>query len=188
MGEIISQEIVENRILIMRGKKVLLDKDLAMLYGVSTKRLNEQVKRNIKRFPVDFMFKLTAEEVLLLQPVLFGSRSQIATLNEPIEPPIVMKKGTNIKYRPCAFTEQGVAMLSSVLNSERAINVNIVIMRAFVRLGEMLSTHKELANKLFELEHKVGKHDEDIGLIFEAIRQLMEPPPEPPKPRIGFSP
>jgi len=188
MNKIVSQEHVENRILIIRGKKVLLDKDLAMLYGVSTKRLNEQVRRNIKRFPSDFMFKLTAEEVLLLRPIILGLRSQIATLNEPIEPQIVTKRGTHIKYRPYAFTEQGVAMLSSVLNSERAINVNILIMRAFVKLGEVLSIHKEFAHKLAELEHKVGKHDEDIKIIFEAIRQLMAPPPEKPKPRIGFHP
>ena len=112
----------------------------------------------------------------MVQSLVSSSRSQIATL----------KKGQNIKYLPYVFTEQGVAMLSSVLNSEQAIQVNIVIMRAFVKIREILSTHKELAYKLSELERKIDKHDKDIGLIFEAIRQLMEPPPEKPKRLIGF--
>jgi len=187
MEEIVSQEHIEKRILIICGKKVLLDKDLAMLYGVSTKRLNEQVRRNIKRFPSDFMFQLTAEEVILLQSIILGLRSQFATLNEPIGAQAVAKRGRHIKYRPYAFTEQGVAMISSVLDSDRAIDVNILIMRAFVRIGEALSTQKEIAAKLSELEREIGNHHEDIGIIFEAMRQLMEPPPESPKPRIGFS-
>ncbi|MFA4982320.1 MAG: ORF6N domain-containing protein [Candidatus Omnitrophota bacterium] len=176
MKELIPQEIIENKIYLMRGHKVMLDRDLAKLYGVPAKRLNEQVKRNIMRFPDDFMFQLTQEEILIFQLGISGSRSQFATL----------KQGQNIKYPPYAFTEQGVAMLSSVLNSERAIQVNIAIMRAFVRLKAILSTHKELAHKLNELERKIEKHDEDISSIFEAIRQLMAPPPESPKRRIGF--
>ena len=171
MSELILQEAVENKIFLLRGHKVMLDRDLARLYGVSTKRLNEQLKRNIRRFPADFMFQLTIEEAIF-------SRSQFATL----------KQGQNIKYLPYAFTEQGVAMLSSVLNSERAIQVNIAIMRAFVKLRGILATHKELAHKLEELEGKIEKHDMEIQAIFEAIRQLMEPPPVPPKPRIGFHP
>jgi len=167
--EFIPEEVIERKILMIRGHKVMLDRDLAELYGVSTKRLNEQVKRNIKRFPEDFMFRLTWKEAE-------SSRSQIATL----------KKGENIKYLPYAFTEQGVAMLSSVLNSERAIQVNIVIMRTFVRLKQILSMNKELAYKLAELEHKIEKHDGDIQAIFEAIRRLMAPPPIKPKPQIGF--
>jgi len=167
--ELIPEEVIERKILMIRGHKVMLDRDLAELYGVSTKRLNEQVKRNIKRFPEDFMFRLTWKEAE-------SSRSQIATL----------KKGENIKYLPYAFTEQGVAMLSSVLNSERAIQVNIVIMRTFVRLKQILSMNKELAYKLAELEHKIEKHDGDIQAIFEAIRRLMAPPPIKPKPQIGF--
>ena len=176
MQELIPQEVVENKIYMIRGHKVMLDKELAKLYGVPTKRLNEQARRNIKRFPSDFMFQLTREESLAVQPIVFSPRSQIATL----------KKGRNIKYFPYAFTEQGVAMLSGVINSDRAINVNISIMRAFVKLRQILSTNKELAHKLVELEQKIDRHDKDIGLIFEAIRQLMEPPPEKPKRLIGF--
>jgi ORF6N domain. len=121
------------------------------------------------------MFQLNAEEASLVQEHILRSRSQFVTL----------KRGFNIKYRPYAFTEQGVAMLSSVLKSERAIEVNVAIMRAFVRLRELLLTHKELAGKLKELEEKVGQHDEKIIMVFEAIRQLMEPP-EKPKREIGF--
>ena len=170
MNEIVPQQIIENKIFIIRDHKIMLDKDLAMLYGVSTKRLNEQVRRNMKRFPEDFMLILTRQEVTIL-------RSQFAT-----------SRWGGLRHLPYAFTEQGVAMLSSVLNSERAIQVNIVIMRAFVKLREILSTHKELAHKLKELEGKFEKHDTEILMIFDAIRQLMEPPPEPLKPKIGFHP
>ena len=178
MKELIPQKVIENKIYLIRGHKVMLGKELAHLYRVSTKRLNEQVKRNIKRFPEDFMFQLTKEEVLMFQIGISSSRSQFATL----------KQGQNIKYLPYAFTEQGVAMLSSVLNSERAIQVNIAIMRAFVRLKAVLSTHKELVHKLEELERKFEKHDIEIQSIFEAIRQLMAPPPEKPRRIIGFKP
>jgi hypothetical protein len=147
----------------------MLDSHLAFLYGVPTKRLNEQVRRNISRFPDDFMFQLTDDEYELL-------RSQNAT----------SKSGSGgRRYLPLAFTEQGVAMLSTVLNSERAIQVNIAIMRAFVKLREMLSTHKDLALKLEELERKFEFHDKQIKSIFEAIRQLMLPPEKPKQP-IGF--
>lgn len=154
----------------------MLDVVLARLYGVSTKRLNEQVRRNIKRFPEDFMFQLTKNEyqVLKSQFSISSLRSQIATSN----------RGGR-RYLPYAFTEQGVAMLSSVLKSERAIQVNIAIMRAFVKLREIFSTHKELAHKLKELEHKIEKHDAEIQAIFEAIRQLMKPPTSHTK-KIGF--
>jgi len=174
MGELVLQEAVENKIFLIRGHKVMIDRDLARLYGVSTKRLNEQIRRNIRRFPSDFMFQLTLEEAVSL-------RSQIATLKTNGS-----NRGKHRKYLPYAFTEQGVAMLSSVLNSERAIQVNIAIMRAFVKLRHILATHKELAHKLEELEGKIERHDSEIQAIFEAIRQLMEPPPVPPKPRIGF--
>ena len=152
----------------IRGQKVLLDVDLATLYGVPTKVLNQAVKRNNARFPEDFMFQLSAEETRSL-------RSQFVTL----------KRGQHLKYRPYAFTEQGVAMLSSVLNSDRAIKVNIAIMRAFVKLRQILNTNRELAAKFSELERRVGKHDEEIAAILEAIRQLMAPP-EKPRPEIGF--
>ena len=150
-------EVIQSRILLIRGQKVMLDSHLADLYGVTTKRLNEQVRRNLKRFPVDFMFQLTIEDYEVL-------RSHFATLKKG--------RGRHRKYLPCVFTEQGVAMLSSVLNSERAIFVNIEIMRAFVRLREILSTHKDLTRKLEELEKK---YDQQFRIVFEAIRQLIHP-------------
>ena len=163
---LIPKEVIETRILLVRGQKVMLDSDLAMLYGVSTKRLNEQVRRNMRRFPADFMFQLTGEEYGRL-------RSQIATSNE--------QKGGR-RYVPLVFTEYGVAMLSSVLHSERAIQVNIDIMRAFARLRGLLATHKDLARKLGELEQK---YDAQFKVVFDAIRQLMAPPAKPKK-QIGF--
>jgi len=169
MKDRIPQEIIERKIYLIRGHKVMLSMDLAELYGVPVKRLNEQVKRNIKRFPDDFIFQLNYEEYKIL-------KSQIAT----------SRWGGARRANPYAFTEQGVAMLSSVLNSERAIQVNIAIMRAFVKLRQVLSTHKELAHKLNELERKIEKHDVDIQSIFGAIRQLMAPPPEKPRRIIGF--
>jgi len=169
MGKVMQVEVIATRILEIRGKKVMLDRDLAVLYGVPTKRLNEQVRRNIKRFPEDFMFHLTWEEAKI-------SRPQFATL----------KHGQNIKYLPFVFTQEGVAMLSSVLNSARAIKVNIQIMRAFVKLKEFLLTHKDLAIKIDALERRYNDHDQKIKAIFEAIKKLLEPPP--PKDRIitGF--
>ncbi len=161
-------ERIERLILLIRGHKVMLDSDLAELYGVTTKRLNEQVRRNLSRFPEDFIFQLTESETHLL-------RSQFATSKEG--------RGGR-RYLPYAFTEQGVAMLSSVLNSERAIKVNIEIMRAFVRLRQILASNKELAKRLDELEQK---YDAQFKIVFDAIRQLMAPPePERPKKRIGF--
>lgn len=166
---LITHEVIERKIFLIKRHKVMLDRDLAKLYRVSTKRLNEQVKRNMKRFPSDFMFQLTKKESLSL-------RSHFAT----------SKRGGR-RYSPYAFTEQGVAMLSTVLNSERAIQVNIAIMRVFVKLRQILLTHKELAYKLNQLERKIEKHDTEIQAIFEAIRQLMVVP-EKPKRRIGFHP
>lgn len=164
---LIPAERIEKCILLIRGQKVMLDRDLADLYRVSTKVLNQAVKRNLNRFPSDFMFRLTWQESSRLL------RSQFVTL----------KQGQHLKYRPYVFTEQGVAMLSSVLRSDRAIAVNIAIMRAFVRLREILSTHKELARKLEEMERK---YDEQFQVVFEAIRQLMMPPEPKKKGRIGF--
>jgi phage regulator Rha-like protein len=148
----------------------MLDVDLAELYGVATKVLNQAVKRNLSRFPEEFMFKLTKAEAERIR----SSRSQTVTL----------KQGQNIKYLPYVFTEQGVAMLSSVLNSERAIQVNIAIIKTFVRLREMLSSNAALARKLEELE---GKYDHQFKVVFDAIRELMIPP-EPPRKKIGFTP
>lgn len=160
---------VEGMICLLRGQRVMLDSDLAALYEVETKALKRAVNRNRDRFPPDFLFQLTLEEARIL-------RCQIGALGW----------GTYAKYRPYAFTEQGVAMLSSVLRSERAVRVNIAIMRAFVRLRETLTAHRELAHKLTELERRVTGHDENIQNLFEAIRQLITPP-EPRRKQIGFS-
>ena len=167
MGELIQVGKIEETILLIRGQKVILDAELAKLYGVPTKVLIQAVKRNIRRFPSDFMFHLKKQEVAIL-------RSQFVT-----------SSWGGRRYLPRAFTEQGVAMLSSVLNSERAIQVNIEIMRAFIRLRQILGSHKELARKLEQLERKVSSHDVHIQSLFEAIRQLMTPP-ESPRRRIGF--
>jgi hypothetical protein len=161
-------EQIENAIYLIRGRRVMLDSDLAILYGVITGNLNKAVKRNLSRFPEDFMFQLTGDEYR-------GLRFQSG----------ILKRGRHSKYLPYVFTEQGVAMLSSVLSSERAIQVNVAIMRAFVKLREALSTHKELAVKLAELERKIENHDENISTLFDAIRQLMEAPEESKK-QIGF--
>ena len=166
MSNIVTTEQIERQILLYRGQKVLLDVHLAALYGVTTKRLNEQVRRNHSRFPDDFMFQLMLDKVEAL-------RSQIAT----------SKGGRGgRRYAPYVFTEQGVAMLSTVLNSERAIQVNIEIMRAFVRLRQLLASNDRLARKLEALEKK---YDGQFKVVFDAIRQLMTPP-EPKKRKIGF--
>ncbi|ODS34512.1 MAG: ORF6N domain protein [Candidatus Scalindua rubra] len=164
---LIPQETIEGKILLIRGKKVMLDRDLAMLYGVETGILKRAVSRNIERFPDDFMFCLTKEEFNNLR-CQFGTSSW-----------------GGARYLPYAFTEQGVAMLSSVLRSKIAVQVNIQIMRAFVKLREILSTNKELAHKLSQLERKIERHDVEIQAIFKAIRQLMTPP-EKPKGKICF--
>jgi hypothetical protein len=187
--DIIPIQRIAQSIYFLRGQKVMLDFDLAALYGVATKVLNQAMKRNHERFPNDFMFRLTAEETSSL-------RSQIVTLSQQILDnqriptnwsQIVTSSGKHRgqTYRPYAFTEQGVAMLSSVLNSERAVKVNIAIMRAFVKLREALETNRELARKFAELEKRVGKHDAKIDAILEAIRQLMAPPTKPRR-EIGF--
>lgn len=168
MAKVIPSEQIEQKIYSLRGEKVMLDSDLAELYGVSTGRLNEQVRRNLKRFPEDFMFKLSAEEAKSL-------RSQIATLKRG--------RGQHRKYLPLAFTEQGVAMLSSVLNSDRAIQVNIEIMRAFVRLRQILASHKDLARQLAALEKK---YDAQFKVVFDAIRELMTPSTPKKQLSIGF--
>lgn len=156
----VPQKVIETKILLVRGKKVMLDKDLAVLYGVPTKRLNEQVKRNMKRFPDDFMFQLTKKEFEDL-------RSQFATSNRG-----------GVRYFPFVFTENGIAMLSSVLNSERAIQINIQIMRVFTRLREMLATHQDL-------QKKIEAHDQQIQYIFNILKKLLSEP-EKTKYKIGF--
>lgn len=168
--ELIVIRQVAKVIRVIRGEKVLLDFDLAPLYGVTTGNLNKAMRRNRERFPSDFMFQLTAGEAesLIFQ---FGRAKG--------------RGGRRHRHRPYAFTEQGVAMLSSVLNSSRAVKVNIAIMRAFVKLRQTLETNRELAQKFADLEGRVGKHDKEINAIIEAIRQLMAPP-EKPKREIGF--
>jgi hypothetical protein len=165
---IVPIERIERKIYFIRGQKVILDFDLARLYEVETKVLLQAVKRNIGRFPDDFMFQLTESEFR-------GLRSQFVT----------SKGRGGRRFLAYAFTEHGVAMLSSVLHSERAVQVNIAIIRAFVRIREFLSTHKDLARKLEELERKYESHDSQIKAVFEAIRELMKPP-QPTRRRIGF--
>lgn len=173
--EMVSADSLGAQILIVRGHKVLLDSTLAALYAVPTKMLLQAVKRHAARFPADFMFRLNAEEFVAL-------RSQTVTSNTG--------RGGR-RYLPYVFTEQGVAMLSSVLNSPRAIAVNIEIMRAFVRLREAIAGNQELARKFDELERRVTRklesHDQAIAGILRAIRELMAPPPEPPRRPIGFA-
>lgn len=163
--DLVPSEIIEKKIFLIRGQKVMLSRDLASLYGVETKVLIQAVKRNLERFPADFMFQLTNQEVSVL-------KSQFVTLNFDHIP----------RANPYAFTEQGVAMLSSVLRSRQAIRVNIEIMRAFVRLRRILASHKDLARKLADLEKK---YDSQFRIVFDAIRELMTPPPAKSR-KIGF--
>jgi phage regulator Rha-like protein len=171
--EVVPAPAIQKRILVVRERQVMLDEDLADLYGVETRRLIEQVKRNIDRFPSDFMFQLTKDEAAAL-------RSQSATSERG--------RGGR-RYAPYVFTEQGVAMLSGVLRSKRAVAVNIEIMRAFVELRRAATSYAALEKRLQELERetraKLGKHDEQLSQIFKALRQLISPPPRP-KRRVGF--
>jgi hypothetical protein len=179
----LSEDLVERSILVIRGHKVMLDADLARLYGVEVKALNQAVRRNRDRFPADFAFQLTLSEAQ-------RSRSQIVTLNAELTENIyesvgrrgAKSRGTNLKYLPYAFTEQGVAMLSSVLHSPRAIRVNIEIMRAFVRLRRFMLEHASLAKKVAELEER---YDGQFRVVFDALRDLMESDADPKEP-IGF--
>ena len=164
-------ELIERRIYLIRGQRVMLDSDLAELYQVETKVFNQAVRRNTDRFPEDFMFQLTEEEASAL-------RSQFVTLEKG--------RGRYSKYAPLAFSELGVAMLSSVLNSKRAVQMNIVIMRAFVRLREVLAGNKELARRLEQVEARLRQHGGAIGLLADEIKKLKQGPPQPPKRRIGF--
>jgi len=167
---VIPDEVAIKKILMIRGKKVMIDKDIAELYGVSTKRLNEQVKRNKKRFPEDFMFQLTQEE-----------KDEVVAICDHLK---------NLKFSaslPFVFTEHGAVMLASVLNSDRAIEVNIQIVRIFTQLQELLLTNKDILLKLEQLERKATDHDEDIRQIFGALKKLLNPP-QIPRQRIGFKP
>jgi phage regulator Rha-like protein len=165
MKELIPVERIENKILLIRGDKVMLDVDLAELYNVEVKHLVRAVRRNIERFPSEFMFQLDNKEFMEL-------RSHFGTAKFKMR-----------RFAPLVFTEQGVAMLSSVLNSKRAIQINIEIMKTFVRMREMLISNREMAKRLDELE---SKYDKQFDVVFDAIRQLMAPPPVPTKGKIGF--
>ena len=168
MKSLVPIEVIENKILFIRGQKVMLDRDLAQLYGVETRVLNQAVRRNADRFPDDFMFSLTREEIVRISQSVISSNASFKTL----------KFSRNVM----AFSEYGIAMLSSVLNSPRAIQVNIQIMRTFGKLRDMISSHKDLARKLAELEKKC---DSQFQIVFEAIRQILEVE-EKPRKKIGF--
>jgi hypothetical protein len=184
---LIPLERIERRILLIRGHKVMLDADLAELYGVEVRALNQAVRRNTDRFPEDFMIQLSwkeAQAVLRSQTVILdgqkpGDGSKKA--ENPRSQTVILESGKNLKFRPYAFTEQGVAMLSSVLRSPRAVQVNIAIMRAFVQLRQMLASNVNLARKLEALEEK---YDEQFKVVFDAIRELMDKP-EPLRPEHG---
>lgn len=171
MKKLVPEETIAMKILLIRGHKVMLDSDLARLYGVTTKRLNEQVKRNRERFPRDFMFQLTTRE----KAKVVASCDHLGHL----------KFASTLPY---VFTEHGAVMLASVLNSPVAIEASIRVVRVFVRLKQILSSNRKLATKLDELELKIETHDAEIRSLFKAIRQLMEPPPEPTRRQIGFHP
>ena len=182
---LIPVERIEGAILELRGERVMLDADLAAVYGVTTRRLKEQVRRNLDRFPAGFMFQLNWDEVLSFRSGLrvsglgAGSRSQIATLN----------RGQNVKYLPYTFTEHGAVMLAAVLKSKRAVEVSVFVVKAFIRMRRMLAEQRQFALKLAEIESKLAAHDQSIKVVFDAIRKLMEKPkpyPEPPKQKIGF--
>ncbi len=170
---IIPLEVVQQKIFVVRGRRVMLDRDLAELFGVETRVLNQAVKRNSDRFPEDFMFRLTMEEARAAD----RSRSQSVTL----------KRGRNTKYRPHVFSEHGAVMLANVLQSTVAVRASIQVVRAFVNLRQILATHQDLARKMEALERKIGKHDADLDAILEVMQDLLEPPPSSATKRpIGF--
>jgi len=169
MSNLVPVEVIANKIFLIKGQKVMLSMDLAKLYGVEARVLMQAVKRNIERFPEDFMFQLSEEEFRNL-------KSQI----------VISSWGGARRARPYAFTEQGVAMLSSVLKSKRAVAVNISIMRVFSKLKQLALSHSELLRKVESLERKFGEHDKKIALIFEALKQLLEPPKPKKTGKIGF--
>ncbi|MFA4843431.1 MAG: ORF6N domain-containing protein [Candidatus Margulisiibacteriota bacterium] len=169
MSELMPIERIENRIYLIRGHKVLLDRDLAQLYGVETKYLNRQVKRNLSRFPAEYMFQLTEKE-----------KAKVVTNWHHL---------SSLRFShqlPYAFTEHGVAMLSAVLNSPRAVKVSILIINTFIRLRQLLAGNKELAKKIEKLEVKHSKHELEITTIFKVLKKLLAPPPPPPAKKIGF--
>ena len=183
-GLLPSLDVIASQVLTLRGRRVLLARQLAVLYGVETKVLNQAVKRNADRFPADFMFQINGTEMASLRSQFVTLDGTDSELPEALRSQFVTSsKGAHSKYLPYAFTEQGIAMLSSVLKSERAVAVNIEIMRTFIKLRGMLSEHKDLKRELTALERK---YDENCRVVFEAIRELMLPSPVAKKRRIGF--
>ncbi|MCE0484313.1 MAG: ORF6N domain-containing protein [Methylacidiphilales bacterium] len=172
MSDSLSTQDIHSLIQSIRGQRVILASDLAKLYGVQTKRLNEQVRRNPQRFPSDFMFQLTADEV----DTLISSRSQFATL----------KKGENIKYRPYAFTEHGAIMAANVLNSAQAVAMSVYVVRAFIQQRETIAANKTILKKLAEIDKTLLQHNASLREIYQKLLPLLQPPPDPPKPQIGF--
>lgn len=184
-----SSKPIEDLILAIRGKRVILDADLADLYGVATKRLNEQVKRNAERFPDDFCFQLTGDEWEAL-------RSQIATLNKKDigakgvtasrSQFVISGRGSHRKYIPFAFTEHGAIMAATVLNSPAAITMSVYVVRAFVQMREQIAANAEILKRLAEIDKTLLKHDKSLQVIWSQLQPLLAPPPSPPKRRIGF--
>ena len=170
-AEVISLDVIERRITELRGHRVMLDRDLATLYGVETRTLNQAVKRNLDRFPTDFMFRLTPKEAAEHLP----SRSQS----------VILKQGQNVKYLPYVFTEHGAVMLANILKSAPAVRASIQVVRAFVRIRQRLVAHEVLAKQLGKLAGKVGKHDIELRRVFMTLRGMLEPPMRP-KRKIGF--
>jgi hypothetical protein len=170
-AEVLSLDVIERRIVALRGHRVMLDRDLATLYGVETRTLNQAVKRNLDRFPSDFIFRLTPKEALELSP----SRSQT----------VILKQGQNVKYMPYVFTEHGAVMLANVLKSPSAVRASIQVVRAFVRIRQRLVTHEVLAKQLGKLASKVDKHDLELRRVFMTLRGILAPPLRP-KRKIGF--
>ena len=166
----ISTEDILSSILTIRGQRVILAADLAKLFGVETKRLNEQVRRNLERFPQDFIFQLTAAEKVE------ASRSQSATL----------KQGQNIKYRPYAFTEHGAIMAANVLNSPQAVAMSVYVVRAFIQQREIIASNAAILKRLAEIDKTLLLHDSALRDIYQRLQPLLQPPPEPPRKKIGF--
>ncbi len=198
ISEVIPAERIQGRIIVLRGVRVLLDSDLAELYEVPTKQLNQQVKRNADKFPEDFMFRLTAEEIEAVQ----RSRSQFVTLNEQGDSRsqtatlknvanlksqnATSRRGQNIKYLPYAFTEHGAIQAANVLNSSAAVQMSVQVVRAFVSLRQLMVNHKALSSKLTQLENRLGEHDEQIAALLEAIRELAAPVLPADRRKIGY--
>ncbi|SRR5579871_4128075 len=162
-------QAIQHQIFVLRGHRVMLDRELAELFGVETRALNQAVRRNLERFPEDFMFRLTGKE-------MEGLRSQN----------VILKRGQHSKYAPYVFTEHGAVMLANVLKSDRAVRASILVVRAFVNLRRTLATQSDLVRKIEMIGRHVGKHEGEIREIVRVLRKLLEPPPDPPKRRIGF--